>query len=392
MHITLLLLCVQVGSWNASQTNNEQDEDAGSPFRSFKTAINSVEAEQYEKENPEIYQQVDAILGSAGGLRLTRKARMIFVSTLLRAQYAHAKCFTFAARLTQARITGHHPFNIDVIFDRHPAMSQADPAEQQHCKDQLPALQELFGLKGFFDETDLDAKGIPETKEQAAARAQGKPVKSELLAEWRHGFSWDNHANTTLVRQAARDAATRDAAVVAATQAAKARDAQSLVAYQTATRPIAKTKISAALQDKYSYERDMRCKGCCGWWSVWVFKDLDTKTRVWKTPTRIYEQKHLEESDWQWFCGVKACAQMCAAEDRRARELNRLQRDAKKIKDAAKPKQPKPPKTSAKSKKVSLKKKVSPKKKASSKKKVSPKTKVCPKKKVSSKKKASPKT
>ena len=63
----------------------------------------------------------------------------------------------------------------------------------------------MFGSQGFFLEEDLDKKGIPETKEQKEKRARGQKVKAELLAEWRHGFSWDNHELATQMGESGQE-------------------------------------------------------------------------------------------------------------------------------------------------------------------------------------------
>ena len=309
---------IRLGSWNASQTKNEQDEDAGGPFKTFKSKINSIEAEEFRQNNPELAHVVEQALNEHPRLRFVTANRTVIVATIVRAQYAHPLCFTSQARLTQRRICGHHPFDVGVIFDRHPGMCTADPTERAHCKAEIPRLAEVFGLKGFFDEIDLDQHKIPETSEQGAKRAKGQPVKSELLAEWRHGFSWDNHENTTRVRQERRDRETAERAQAdekkEAKERAEAADQKKLQQYRK-RKATSSASLSAALKEKYRCVdgQDEQCQKCTGYFSTWAWLDLDNGSRCWKTPTKAEGEKEV------WYCGEKACAQACKEADQQAR-------------------------------------------------------------------------
>jgi hypothetical protein len=205
-------------------------------------------------------------------------------------------------------------------------MCTADPTERAHCKAEIPRLAEVFGLKGFFDEIDLDQHNIPETSEQAAKRANGQPVKSELLAEWRHGFSWDNHENTTRVRQERRDRETAERAQAdqkkEAKERAEAADQKKLQQYRKrkATSP---ASLSAALKEKYRCVdgQDEQCRKCTGYFSTWALLDLDNGSRCWKTPTNAEGEKEV------WYCGEKACAQACKEADQQGRAARKLQKE-----------------------------------------------------------------
>ena len=176
-------------------------------FREFKPLLASSEAEEYAEQHPQLLEQAKAAILSQ--LRLSRANLEVISKTLVRAQYAHSKAFTHAARVMARQKTGHYPTNMDQIFARHPGMHTASEETRRHCRDQLEDLSELFGRQGYFTEEDFDNFGIPETEEQATKRARGNKVKSECVP-WRWRFSWDNHESTVAKRA---EKASADAAV-----------------------------------------------------------------------------------------------------------------------------------------------------------------------------------
>ena len=96
----------------------------------------------------------------------------------MQAQFAHSTCFNVSARTQALKVTGHVPYNAQQMFLRHPGMSLLDESVRARCLEVVHGkLKQLFWEKGWIGEDDLDRFNIPETEEQAAARAAGKRVK-----------------------------------------------------------------------------------------------------------------------------------------------------------------------------------------------------------------------
>ena len=308
-------------------------------FREFKPLLASSEAEEYAEQHPQLLEQAKAAILLQ--LRLSRANLEVISKTLVRAQYAHSKAFTHAARVMARQKTGHYPTNMDQIFARHPGMHTASEETRRHCLDQLEDLSELFGRQGFFTEEDFDDFGIPETEEQATKRARGNKVKSECVP-WRWRFSWDNHEGTVAKRaeKASADAAVKAQAAERA-QEKLALEAKWAKYKERAATP--KKKIPHDMKTKYEYATDFPCDECGGFWSTWVALDLKTTTKFWKTPDRLLAQQDAREAEWNWFCGLGPCQAICAQQNREARAANKLTREAAAAaKHATKKKQPKP--------------------------------------------------
>ena len=87
-------------------------------------------------------------------------------------------------------------------------MSQLEDSVKQHYIDNvLPALTEVFILKGHLEEDDFKGRwkgkrfDVPETIFRAERRAKGHKQKSEIdnLANWR--YVWRNHYEVVERRQ-----------------------------------------------------------------------------------------------------------------------------------------------------------------------------------------------
>ena len=293
-------------------------------FREFKPLLASSEAEEYAEQHPQLVEQVKGAIQQQ--LRLSRANLEVISKTLVRAQYAHSKAFSHAARVMARQKTGHYPTDMNQIFARHPGMHTASEETRQHCLAQLEGLSELFGRQGYFTEEDFDDFQIPETEEQAAKRAKGNKVKSECVP-WRWRFSWDNHEGTVAKRA---EKASAEAALKA--QAAeRAQEKMKLEAKWAKYKQHAATPtkdIPHDMKAKYEYATDFQCDECGGFWSTWVTLDLRTTNKFWKTPDRLLAQQDAPEDKWNWFCGLGPCQAICAQQNREARAANKLAREA----------------------------------------------------------------
>ena len=213
-------------------------------------------------------------------------------------------------------------------------MREAPQAAQEHCLKQVDELSVIFGMQGQLTEIDLDNFEIPETNEQAAKRAAGKAVKSDLLAPWRSRFTWDNHEHTTSVRQARSDA-DKAGKAAEAKRKEKKREQDKVEEYKRG-RATPKRRLSKNLIDKYEYLTDYQCHHCKGYWSTWVRLDLRSPKQMWKTPDNEV-----------WYCGLKECLASCMVEDRKVRECKRKEKEEKKARASRKAKETPKSKTKA---------------------------------------------
>jgi hypothetical protein len=82
-----------------------------------------------------------------------------------------------------------------------------------------------------------------------------------------------------------------------------------------------KSKISYALKEKYQFkgEEDYQCKECQGFRSTWVYLDLDTKTREWKTG----------RYSGDIFCGMAKCKLALSDCNKRGLALRKKKKEEK---------------------------------------------------------------
>ena len=301
---------IRAGTLSASQTTCEQDEDAAVSFKDVKAVLKGFEAEQYRREHPRLEKTIlDTILSQ--DFKISGRLAQTAAATIVRMQYAHSECFSFSKTVAARRKTGHHPVNIDRLFDNHPGMKLVAPDVKAWCKSKIPELKRIYDMTGYLTESHLDEKKIPETEEQEKKRRKKQNVKMGSPCGWKSRFTWLNHDNTVIYRQEQQKKILETKQKKEEKKRLQDLDTANLTKYSLGQRTPAKD-IPRTMQRKYDFkpQDDMKCTQCNSWWSTWVSLDLRTGKRVWKTPDDLAAEPI-------WYCGLKNCLAVCALESKR---------------------------------------------------------------------------
>jgi hypothetical protein len=181
---------IRAGTLSASQTTCEQDEDAAVSFKDLKNVLPGFEAEQYRREHQGLENAVLGKMLEQKDFKISRQLAATVAATIVRMQYAHSECFSFSKTVAARRKTGHHPVNVDKLFDNHPGMKLVASEVRAWCKSRIPDVKDIFAFNGFVTEKNLDEAKIPETEEQAEKRRKGHKVKMGSACGWRSRFTW----------------------------------------------------------------------------------------------------------------------------------------------------------------------------------------------------------
>jgi hypothetical protein len=284
--------------FNPSQTQNEQDADAGSQFKDAKTHIASAEATKFVKNSGQKIDRIKAALKTAP-LDLSEQEALCYSEAVVRSDYAHSRAFTMYALRMSCAIVGHIPLDAEQIMHRHPQFARASKELQQLCLRAVQLLIPVFREKGYLVEEDFDDVGLPQTMEQAMKRAFNRAVKSnsDVMHKWR--FTWLNFEVVVARINEIFDRKLREAEESARRAEEKTEMEELQLQYHLGDK-FEVSEISDQQKLDYKWEDEdehVRCRACGNWKATWVVGDLrrNLKDKAWK------------KFDGQQWCLFKGC-------------------------------------------------------------------------------------